>query len=974
MATDKDGNVYVTGTTSSLDFPVKSGFQKKIGGAFLRTTQDNGKTWSMPEIGEAVYAAASSAKAPGVIYVGTNGGLYKSTDGLKSFSALNTGFEGAVVNALVVDAQNPASVYAATSHGFYRSVDAGASWLRTKLDAQMSALAAGSSSLYLLSSQGIIYKSTDAGATWAALTTAPNYVFSLAADPAHPNVVYAGVPAYVKGGIYRSNDGGETWAKVSSAGLSGSTFELAASPTAVYAATNAGVLLSRDSGTTWTATNLTASADNVAVDPNNPLVAYANAGGIWITSDGGTTWTSVLPVRQFVQTIAVLPTVPATVAIGAESSLNVFVTKWSADGTQMLYSTYLGGSFWDYSTGIAVDLQGNAYVTGYTYSTDFPVSQGAAQMKSAGSVNGFVAKISADGTALAYSTYLGGSNDDRVRAIALDSNGSAYVTGQASSADFPITFNGAQPKLQTGCANPIRVDDADAFVVKLSPDGTSLRYSTFLGGSCVEDGTGIAVDPSGNAWVVGSTSSVDFPVRNWKPDPGFVAGKQKGFLAKLTTLGTDFSHAALLGNADTTSATGVAVDAKGNVYVSGATFGFDESLFPGLGEVPSICYRGSGTALSNFICSEPTLGIPYVLKLNPTGSSRVYLKYIADNFATPHSIAVDVAGRAWVSGALAAYNPQIPRFPLIHPFQAFGEGFLGEVSADGANLLFSSRMESSARLALDAAGNAFVSGSTGASAFYKYFYPSALVVRVDGAVASAITVEPPQPTVAKLHLPSDSDARVAPGEIVILAGTGMGPAQEVTAQLTAQGKVPTSLGGTSVLFDGIAAPLLSVQDRRVVCIVPFAVGKRQSSTTLQVESGGSKSNAILLGASSVAIEVLAIANQDGAVNSASKPAAPGSVITIYTSGYGDTDPPSKDGTINGSDKRVPLLDSNVKFGDQMAEVLYAGPAPGQVAGITQINIRVPSIAAGMYPVYLGWNSSYSYEPDYNPALVTVGGK
>ena len=499
-ATDKEGNVYVTGTTSSRDFPVKNGFQRKIGGAFLRASTDSGKTWSSPEISGPVYAAAISPKSPGVIYIGTSSGLYKSTDALKSFSALNTGFRVGAINALAVDAENPALVYAATSYGFYRSRDAGESWLRMEIEGQMLALTANSSGLYLLNYEGNIFKSTDTGTTWSQLTNAPARAYSLASEPSHPNVVYAGVPEFQTAGIYKTNDGGVTWIKLLDTPFPASTFALATSPTTVYAATYKGVLRSRDGGDTWTATNITARATNVAVDPNNPQVAYADADGIWMTTDGGATWTSALPVRQWVQTIAVLPTSPATVIVGAESPVNVFVTKWSADGTQMLYSTYLGGSLNDYATAIAVDRQGNAYVTGYTYSTDFPVTRSALQAKNAGAVNSFLAKIGPDGGTLAYSTYLGGSKDDEARAIALDSNGNAYVTGQATSANFPVTVNAAQSQIRQGCTTAF-ANMGDAFVAKINPDGTSLSYSTFLGGSCMEDGSGITVDGSGNAWV-----------------------------------------------------------------------------------------------------------------------------------------------------------------------------------------------------------------------------------------------------------------------------------------------------------------------------------------------------------------------------------------------------------------------------------------------------------------------------------------
>ena len=249
-----------------------------------------------------------------------------------------------------------------------------------------------------------INRSTDSGTTWVQLQNAPGGVIALACDALNPDVLYADDTI----SIYKTSDDGDTWTKLVDLALPNSTLALAASPSTVYAATNNGVMISRDAGNTWTATSITAAADNVAVDPNHPSVAYANAGGIFMTADSGTTWTEVLPVRMNVQTISVVSTL-SIVFVGASPGQGAFVTKWSADGKQMLYSTFLAGSYYDFPTGIAVDAQGNAYVTGYTYSTDFPVTSGAIQTQNSSQISAFVAKISPDGSKLLYSTYLSGS-------------------------------------------------------------------------------------------------------------------------------------------------------------------------------------------------------------------------------------------------------------------------------------------------------------------------------------------------------------------------------------------------------------------------------------------------------------------------------------------------------------------------------------------------------------------------------------
>jgi uncharacterized protein (TIGR03437 family) len=296
-------------------------------------------------------------------------------------------------------------------------------------------------------------------------------------------------------------------------------------------------------------------------------------------------------------------------------------------------------------------------------------------------------------------------------------------------------------------------------------------------------------------------------------------------------------------------------------------------------------------------------------------------------------------------------------------------GFVSEVSADGSTLLFSSNADPIGSLALDASGNAFLGGRAtvpGSGNDYP-FVPSYTVdlLRIDGAVSGAVTVEAPQGiTIASA---SDYDTGVAPGKIVVLTGSGLGPAQAVGPQVTA-GQVATSLAGTTVAFDGVPAPLLSVQAGQIVCVVPFAVGSQSYDTTLQVSSGGALSNAILLPAFSTTTEILSVVNQDGSLNSANHPASAGSIVTIYAAGFGQTDPPSVDGRINGSDMRLPTYaDIDVQISDGDVEILYAGPAPGQVAGIFQINFRVPQLDPGSYATWIGLGE---IESDYGSSTLS----
>jgi uncharacterized protein (TIGR03437 family) len=811
-----------------------------------------------------------------------------------------------------------------------------------------------------------LYRSTDGGVTWALLSASPAAVATLAYDPTNPNVWYAAGPDLASSGassVYKTADNGSTWNRLTDAGGRGGAVSLAVSPTAVYVATYNGVIRSRDGGVTWVATTLGAQVTALALDPNNPQTIYAAAGSIYVSVDGGNTWTTALGVRQNVQTVAVLPSTPSAVFVGAATGQNLFVTKWTADGKTMLYSTYLGGSNNDFAKGIAVDGQGNAYVTGYTCSNDFPVTSGALQPKTTAVCTPFVARIGPDGGTLAYSTYLGGSFQDAAFAIAVDASGSAYVTGFAGSADFPTTPGALRRQSAAECLTPAAYYEpayspGSAFAAKVSPDGGTLLYSALAGGSCGEQGQGIAVDPAGNAYVVGTTLSADFPVTAGSLQTTTGGGVSTGFLMKLSPQGALLSST-LIGGPFGSTANAVALDASGNSYLTGCTSGFDDErfyagIYPSSGQLIGVILTSPLQTMPAPWIATPCYGAAYALKLNAAGSARTYLKYIGGSFGTGYAIAVDGSGRAWISGSQSQTDSSGTPFPLVHPFQAWtSSGFVSEISADGTTLLFSSNADPTGSLALDASGNAFLTGVTAGAGYpYQSISPAELL-RIDAAVPGAVTVEAPQEvTVASV---SYSNQGVAPGEIVALTGTGLGPAQAVNPQVTA-GKVATSLAGTTVTFDGIPAPLLSVAAGQILCVVPFAVGSANAVTNMQVSSGSALSNAIRLPVNSTMVEVLAVVNQDGALNSAGHPAPAGSVVTIYAAGFGQTVPPGVDGQINGTGALQPVEGGilvQVVQTNEYAEVLYGGMAPGQVAGIVQINFRVPQLGPGSYPTSVG---------------------
>jgi uncharacterized repeat protein (TIGR03803 family) len=330
-------------------------------------------------------------------------------------------------------------------------------------------------------------------------------------------------------------------------------------------------------------------------------------------------------------------------------TVNVFVAKLSATGSSLVYSTYLGGSRSDNGRGIAVDSSGNAYVCGMAQSYDFPVTANAFQTMMPGYLNPFVAKLNAAGTALAYSTYLGGNYDDEGTAIAVDASGNAYVTGNTNSESFPTVS-----PFQAGLAGA-----QNAFVSKLNSAGSALIYSTYLGGSSYDGGQGIAVDSSGSAYVTGYTESPNFPTLN--PIVASILGDvEDAFVTKLNPAGSTLVYSTYLGSGGGDNyGSAIAVDSAGDAYVAGQS-----------GANP---FTGAISSTTNAIQANlgaSTAGNAFIAELSPAGSELVYWTYLGgSNSDSGNAVAVDSSGNVYVAGTATSTN-----FPTANPLQATLDG------------------------------------------------------------------------------------------------------------------------------------------------------------------------------------------------------------------------------------------------------------------------------------------------------------
>lgn len=395
------------------------------------------------------------------------------------------------------------------------------------------------------------------------------------------------------------------------------------------------------------------------------------------------------------------------------SDRDVFVTKIDPTGSALVYSTYLGGrNTLDWATGIAVDEAGNAYVTGRTTGSDYPVTSGAYQSGVTGG-GAFVTKLNASGTGLVYSTYVLGATGTR---IAVDASGAAYLTGSATP-DFTTTPDAFQPTSDN-------TGGTDAFVAKLNPNGTGMVYATFLGGNGTDAGKGIAVDVSGDAYVAGSTTSDNFPTANALQATR--QGRQDGFVTKLNASGTALAFSTYLGGSMDDSANAIAVDTQGSAYVAGETY---SSNFP--------VKNAFQPTKSGYLLTNSSLGNAFVAKLLPGGDGFAYASFLGGEICTrycysvfnafqirgdvAYGIAIDDVGHAYVTGLASTYT-----FPLIDSLQPGKQQdsedslFVSKIGLAGNVLLYSAFVRTGPTPGGDVddglpsgAGNAIAVDSTG---------------------------------------------------------------------------------------------------------------------------------------------------------------------------------------------------------------------------------------------------------------------
>ncbi len=386
------------------------------------------------------------------------------------------------------------------------------------------------------------------------------------------------------------------------------------------------------------------------------------------------------------------PTTPGAFDPDTNGRSDAFVTKLNPAGDALVYSTFLGGSEDEVGRSIVVDDAGCAYITGSTKSADFPVTPGAfdTTYHGGGSLYGdaYVVKLNQEGSALAYATFLGGNSADNGNAIIVDGTGSAFVTGETNSGDFPTT-----PDAFDTSYNGSYSDRGDAFVAKLNPEGNALGYATFLGGAAGDWGNALALDQSGDLHVTGATMSANFPVTagafNTIHGGGGCAPSSSPcsdtFVAKLDHSGRSLIQATFLGGHNNDWGTAVAVDGPGSIYVVGSTGSSNFPATPGAFDT-TFGEGGCGPGHAEYPCPDA-----FVAKFDPTVSTLIYATFLGGgtfDYGEDGVLASDGSGSVYVAGY--TWSDDFPTTPNAFNTASNGndDAFLAKLDPTGAVLTY----------------------------------------------------------------------------------------------------------------------------------------------------------------------------------------------------------------------------------------------------------------------------------------------
>jgi uncharacterized protein (TIGR03437 family) len=870
MTSDAAGNVYVAGTTSSPDLPVKNAAQPAIGEGLVMRSTDRGLTWqklSNPPVLPVTITPHPSE--PNTLFVGGVDGIYKTVDGGQTWRhvysrALSAG--GACCFDIVIDPANTRQMYVYVFGApiqFLVSSDNGESW-QSHNAPSTGVIGSGLSSAQMLwvdpngfGTVGLgLLLSRDHGVTWTRMTSPPMWTPSFTVpNPRHAGWIYAATSAGTSGRIYLSQDWGTTWTERPSPTHVGDSDPVAVGDllfdpdlaNKLYANDFSGSLdISDDAGASWHAPEGQVYPD---FGVRQALLSRQCMGGallvvsarkIAASLDFGATWQP--PQLSRVLDLATGPGC-AVYAVRSIAS-DAFVAKLAPGGSEVLWSTFLGGSDLDASAALALDADGNVYVAGNTASADFPTT--APRVGVQGRQNVFAVKLNPDGQ-LIYSVVYGGEYLDSATALAVNANGEAHVVGWTDSKLFPVTPGAFQTKAGAY---------GDGFAIKLDSNGNTV-YVSYLPTFATYSFSELTINPPNVVAVAAEASG------------SALIGGYAGMLSRMSPDGSSLTALSRQPGKIFTMET----DAQGNIYVAGQVLG------------PT----GSGSCFQGFYFNNSTLapGDIFLTKLQPDSLQQVFsARLFGACQSWPGTVRIgpsgDVTVSLWTFGSFPVRNPVLP----FSNCGFSGSALVSRLSADGSALLFSSYLDTCGRaapVALAPDGSVYA-GVTGGS--------HAGLLRVPVSQPSAMSVE------RIVNAFSGASGFAYPGMLLTITGQNLAP-EFLDLGLNDPNSLPTKLGGVQILFDDALAEMFQVAPDHLICVVPGGV-KGHDWVSVQVVSGNQTATPFVLPVESFenfgfltrsfpnlppAGSVDGnIRNADGTLNDAQHPAAPGSTVTLFATG------------------------------------------------------------------------------------------
>jgi uncharacterized protein (TIGR03437 family) len=654
-------------------------------------------------------------------------------------------------------------------------------------------------------------------------------------------------------------------------------------------------------------------------------IATDAAGNTYVTGNRGN---PSIPTAILLDPYASVTSIRLGVFTAAYAPDDVFVSKIDPSGKVLFTNTFAGKGV-DQAFAVAVDPTGNIYVAGTTTSPDFPISN-ALQSQNSQFGAGFIVKLSSDGRTILYSTYFGGlAGETSVNAITTDAAGNLYLTGTTYATDFPHTAGMPTASVvQTGSPYTSQTTSA-AFVAALDAAGDKVLFAGTIGGTqndcaggthdCLNTlvsttGIAIALDAAKNVYFGGNTNTTNLPTTSG----AFLPGGIGAFAGKVAAGGTGLAYLTFLGAASEL-ATGpvmtganvlasLTVDPAGNAYLAGTT---GDPKFP----VTTGAYQTTfaGNPVASFGVPSNTDG--FVAKLKPDGTALVWATYLGGSGNDSiNSIAVDANGDVWATGTTASTN-----FPNAQGWSQGGD-FLVEFNLTGSALAYSARYPNgtiSTAVGLDTTLLIHTAGATGIlSEIASTASPSPKIFGIGNAAGESLA------------------GRVSPAEVISIYGPHIGTSVGFAGRV---GTYPTSVAGVQVTIGGIPAPLLYLSDGQINAVVPMEV-TAQASATVQITNGSVITAAYPIWIdSSDAMLFPGVLNQNGTLNSETNPAKANSVVSFYATGWQSSFAPLTDG-------QVALQANNACNSSicsaSLGAIVYAGAAPGIVAGVTQFNLKL----------------------------------